>query len=346
MTGKKQRSVQLVGSVPLSNSREVFDEVSAELGALVPRIPDGETGERRHWVMFQVQAMGAIPNLIRTDVTVPGNPAKDLGIKVPSFGIKDPRQPLAFGPLGYASAAIASYQEFKALKAAGQIAAKTRFQVSVPTPLAVMSFFIDESSQASVEASYETRLMAELTEIFSAIPPDQLSIQWDVCVEVLIMAGWADANYHDKSELSMLEKVARLGDAVPKDAELGFHFCYGDPGHKHVIEPVDLAVCVKISNALTERVHRAITWIHMPVPRNRDDEAYFASLRDLKLAKETQVFLGLVHLTDGVEGGSRRIATAERFRADFGIATECGFGRRPPETVKDLLHLHRQLSSV
>jgi hypothetical protein len=339
MTGKQQRPVHLVGSVPLSNSREVFDEVSTGLGPLILRIPDGETGERSHWVGFQSQVMEAIPNFTRIDDAVPGSP-------VTVFGMKNPREPLDFGPLGYASAAIASYREFKALKAAGQIEAKTRFQVSVPTPLAVMGLLLEKSCQSFAEPSYETRLMAELTEIFSAIPLDQLAIQWDVCYEVVIMAGWADANYHDKSEPRMLEKLVRLSEAVPKDVELGFHLCYGDPGHKHVIEPVDLALCVEISNVLTERVRRTIDWIHMPVPRDRDDEAYFAPLRDLKLAKETQVFLGLVHLTDGVEGGSRRIAMAERFRANFGIATECGFGRRPPETVTDLLHLHKQLASA
>jgi hypothetical protein len=29
---------------------------------------------------------------------------------------------------------------------------------------------------------------------------------------------------------------------------------------------------------------------------------------------------------------------------DFGIATECGFGRRPPETVPGLIDLHREVA--
>jgi hypothetical protein len=28
----------------------------------------------------------------------------------------------------------------------------------------------------------------------------------------------------------------------------------------------------------------------------------------------------------------------------FGIATECGMGRRPPETISGLLDLHRELA--
>jgi hypothetical protein len=41
----------------------------------------------------------------------------------------------------------------------------------------------------------------------------------------------------------------------------------------------------------------------MPVPRDRSDDAYFASLDQLKLAPESRLYLGLVHYTDGVEGG-------------------------------------------
>jgi hypothetical protein len=67
----------------------------------------------------------------------------------------------------------------------------------------------------------------------------------------------------------------------------------------------------------------------MPVPRHRDDDAYFAPLRDLDIG-EAKLYLGLVHHTDGVEGARRRLATARKYITGFGIATECGFGRRPP----------------
>jgi hypothetical protein len=36
------------------------------------------------------------------------------------------------------------------------------------------------------------------------------------------------------------------------------------------------------------------------------------------------------------------MATAAKVVPAFGIATECGFGRRPVETVTPLLQLHRE----
>jgi hypothetical protein len=36
----------LVGSIPLASAEDVFKAVAAELGPLVARTPDGETGDR------------------------------------------------------------------------------------------------------------------------------------------------------------------------------------------------------------------------------------------------------------------------------------------------------------
>ena len=58
--------------------------------------------------------------------------------------------------------------------------------------------------------------------------------------------------------------------------------------------------------------------------------------------RDAKVFLGLVHSDDGIEGTHRRIATARRHLDTFGIATECGFGRRPPEQIPELLEIHVQ----
>ena len=74
-----------------------------------------------------------------------------------------------------------------------------------------------------------------------------------------------------------------------------------------------------------------------------DLEGYFAPLLGLKLRRETKLFLGLVHDSDGVEGTRARIAAAARYASDFGIAAECGFGRRPPETIPHLLRVHSEV---
>jgi len=104
---------------------------------------------------------------------------------------------------------------------------------------------------------------------------------------------------------------------------------------------------MRVANSLAAGLDRSLDWIHLPVPRARQDAEYFAPLVHLELRTETELYLGLVHATDGVAGSVRRIqAASEIVRMPFGIATECGFGRRPSESVPDLLQLHCDIANA
>jgi hypothetical protein len=60
-----------------------------------------------------------------------------------------------------------------------------------------------------------------------------------------------------------------------------------------------------------------------------------------------EVYLGLVHGSDGVQGAVRRMRAAAKFIQGFGIATECGIARaRTPETVRELLRLHARAAQA
>jgi hypothetical protein len=251
---------------------------------------------------------------------------------------------LVFDQLGYADAALASYEVFSQLKQAGVIPTQYRFQVSLPTPLAPVAAFIVVEEQAIVQPAYERAMVAELERIASGIPHNELAIQWDVAVEFALLEGVAFTSYaHVK--MGVIEQLVRLGNLVPEDVELGYHLCYGDAGHKHFVEPEDTTKLVDVANGISAGLKRSLNWISMPVPRNRSDEAYFAPLKNLQLHPETELYLGLVHFTDGVEGTRRRIEAAQRVVADFGVATECGFGRRPSETIPDLLRIHSEVAA-
>ena len=103
---------------------------------------------------------------------------------------------------------------------------------------------------------------------------------------------------------------------------------------------------VELASQLSAAIARPIQLFHMPVPRDRDDDRYFEPLAGLTMQPHTRVSLGLIHMTDGKPGAERRITVAQRYLADFLIATECGFGRRPPESIPALLQLHAALAGV
>jgi methionine synthase II (cobalamin-independent) len=188
-------------------------------------------------------------------------------------------------------------------------------------------------------------MQAEIAEIAQAVPAGELAIQWDIAVETIGVLEDPD-NAAGLTATEVAGAIARVSNAVPAAIELGLHICYGDRDHKHFIEPRDLAVGTAFANLLARTIRPPLGWVHMPVPRDRADESYFAPLESLALGAGTQLYLGLVHLSDGVDGARRRISAANRFVNAYGIATECGLGRRPAETVPAVLALHRDVAAL
>ena len=81
---------------------------------------------------------------------------------------------------------------------------------------------------------------------------------------------------------------------------------------------------VEIVNAISAGVGRPIQFFHLPVPKPRSDDAYYAPLGGLKLRLETELYLGLVHSDD--MAGNATLAAAQRHVRVDGVATECGMG--------------------
>lgn len=330
--------VHLCGSVPLTDAETVFRSAAARLGDRLKRLPDGETGERSNWIRWQLPKLQTNPDL---ESVAPPNRGYSPLLKLrPREGV-DP-EAVAFGDLGYADQALASWQLFSRLKAERVIPSDVRFQVSLPTPVAVITQFVAEQ-QADLERPYEARLLEELGEIASRIPHGELAVQWDTAVEFGILEGafpsWLGDD-RESRERAIGERLVRLGNAVPDGVELGYHLCYGDFQHRHFVEPADTGQLTAVANRIAAGLERRLDWIHLPVPRDRTDEAYFAPLADLRLPPETEFYLGLLHATDGIEGARRRVAAARSVVSDFGVATECGLGRREPEQIPGLLDLH------
>lgn len=337
------RPVHLNGSLTLNSERDVFRLVSDTVGPAIARIPDGETGDRGQWIGWQAAHLFANPALEPANAGALGDVGKYQ--KRSKLVLKPGRSigELAFDNLGYAEEAARSYAIFVEMREKGEIPAGKRFQVSLPTPLAVLTAFFESEAQEEIEPVLEAGFIAELNHILADIPHEDLAIQWDVAVEFGIMEANFPTFLTDKKN-AIIARLVRLGQAVPADVELGYHLCYGNLGLKHFVEPKDTALLVEIANAILDGVGRPVEWIHMPVPVERDDDAYFAPLANLKRPETTQYFLGLIHLQDGAEGANRRIAAASRYLDDFGIGSECGLSNRTPDYTEQTLALYREVS--
>ncbi|WP_114955080.1 hypothetical protein [Sphingosinicella terrae] len=332
--------VHFVGSIALDSVEEVFRTCGKTLGRRLKRLPDGEPGGRRLWVSWQLPLLRASPYL----EPLPGVPLEALAPLRLAEGVQPGE--IGFGELGYCREARISYQDFAAARGRGEIAADTRFQVSLPTPFAVISTFVRGEGMLAVAAAYEQAMIREAQAICAAIPHEDLCIQWDVCIEMLIWDGQPSIvpPLPDKQQV-LPPALARLCDAIPTDVEVGIHLCYGDMDAKHFVEPADMGAMVSLANAIAATAEHPLAYVHMPVPIARDDETFFGPLRELALDPGTEVYLGLIH-DDGAEGAARRIAAARTSLDAFGVATECGIARkRTPEMVRRLISAHAQATA-
>ena len=277
------------------------------------------------------------------------NPIDHLA-PIPRFRVKSSVAPktVKFGDMGYAREARPSYAVFSRLKREGVIPSRVRFQIALPTPIATVTKLVDIEQRPDLEDAFTRAMLDDVNEICGFVPHDQLSIQWDVSVEFAILEnlGGGFAGWWDDTEKAIIGHLARIGQAVPNSVELGYHLCYGDYQHAHFVQPRDATNLISVANKISAAVERPIGFMHFPIPIERDDPAFFSPFTKLAVHPETELYLGLVHLRDGVAGARRRIQAAQGvLHTDFGVSTECGFGRRPPETVRPLLELHRDLAA-
>jgi hypothetical protein len=357
----------LVGSVPLPTTEAVFRTTAAAIGSRVKRLPDGETGDRSYWIVFQlaniatnpafsapmgkmvrpfINAYARLPLLKRVaNTAMAGSQAGGTVLARIKPGVE--LETINFGSLGYAEAATVSYREFAQLKRENVIPDHVRFQVALPTPVAPLGFFGRED-QARLFPFYKTRLIEEVTAICAAVPPDQLAIQWDAAFEFAILENiWPSPFGTPEQSLEpILDMLAGLGNAVPRDVELGYHLCYGDAAHKHFVQPRDASLMANIARGVNERLQRPMTFLHFPVPFDRRDAEFLQPMRTVGLSDATELYVGLLHLADGISGARERVGVAQRvLDRSFGIATECGLGRSQPDSLPDTLRMHAALAN-
>jgi hypothetical protein len=334
--------VHLVGSLPLPDAETVFRTVSGALGQHLIRLPDGETGIRKTWIRFLQDVLA-------------DNPAIDIAKDVPPFKFVQwdgkvvreiPRLRLKPGAkpdpdafkTGYADMAIASFAIFDRLQKAGVIPAGVKFQISIPTPIAPTYNNMVPGDRPKLLPALTRHFIGEVQSIAAALPNDRIAIQWDVCQEVLAWEGYYEPGPVDV-RTETIDVLAQIGDAVPAAIELGYHLCYGSPADEHMVQPKDSGIMVEIVNAVVARVSRPIQFFHLPVPKGRSDDAYFAPLDRLKLKPGTALYLGLIHHNDA-EGDAKRLAAARRHVRVDGIGTECGMARGDPARLPALLAAH------
>ncbi|KAM0796790.1 hypothetical protein BDR22DRAFT_899967 [Usnea florida] len=333
--------VHLVGSLPFESAEQVFINSTQALPGRLLSIPDGETGTRYHFVLWQ---SFVFPSQVLSPFHRNGEPLESTDFQCTLDHIK---------PTKYDEMAIESYGTFCKLRNQGVIPQGIRFQVCVPTPLNTTWRHVDYAYRERVEPLYEVRLSQDIRRLQEAIPAHDLAIQIDVSIEFAYLE-YEQGRIHDPSfkpyfssvKEGILERISRFSSTVDQDVHLGFHLCYGDIQHQHFVQPEDAGLLVEIATDIVKGVgpHHRIEWMHLPVPKDRLDTAYFNPLKDLDIG-DVKLFLGLVHSHDE-SGTEQRLKAAQAvYPRIFGVSTECGMGRTPVEDVESIFEISKNVTA-
>lgn len=348
----------LVGSVPLETAPEVLEMCGHSLGTHLPCIPDGETGDRFYWI--QVLAYRVFHG--HPDIETVKRPASVNGVEVTipktkedswQFKVRDGVNKVIFGDpgwrLGYAKDACLSYYVFKTLRDQGKIPKGTRFQVSLPLPNSAVDFFFmtDPRGRDLVRAAYEDAIRAEIAKMIEKIPPEDLCIQWDECVETMDVEGFFEAKTPVAQRVARhVGQIERLSPHIPESVMLGYHFCYGTLGGWPMLTPKDLSATVMLVNETVAHSGRRVDYVHIPILDTADD-TYLKPLKDLKVGGAA-IYYGAIHGMDDEAKFKERLRLLKKYspKADFGLASYCGLGRHQAEEIPGVLKEHLRASQI
>jgi hypothetical protein len=338
-------AVHLNGSVNLADAETVMREALARIPQGLRRVPDGETGDRQQWILFQFLKFQELDALVleqtEVDPSTYTTPKLMLRDGVDATGIDWP-------DLGYAGAYQESYATFEKLEQEGVVPPGVRFQVEYPTPLASIVGFIVPRDQTTLLPSYEAALFADLDELLAAVPHDRVAVQWDVAVEFGMLEGLMEGGDQDFDAIT--DHLARCVDRVPAAVPVGLHLCYGDYGHRHFTDPASLEMQIRVIHVVNDKASRPVSWYSVTVPQHVAAPEFFAPLAGLRLPADTEIYFALVpyHPEEQAAGTTEeqvRLVGRHLGAREWGICTECGMGRVERDDVPAMLDAHRELVS-
>ena len=334
------RNIHLVGSVPLANAHEVFVTVSAALGPYLLRIPDGETGERSDWIAHLEPVFANHPALEKSDEVFRLHPTARGRTRYrlkPGASATD----VTFENLFYADTAIQSYREFASLKEQGKIPARCRFQVDLVPAHSVIWLFLQDDLHPAFDPIYNDAVRREIDKLARAIPHRELAIQ------IRCRLGGIRAAAAQRAQ-RLWPQQERNARRVRRDPGQACRSCPG--GYRAVVS----LLLRRFQSPPRGRADRHGRSCEQACARHRSlDRAdpHAGPARSLgrclfRPAQATRAQAGHAALprSRALHGRDRRHAPAPchggKICEELFIATECGFGRRPRDTISELLAIH------
>ncbi len=331
------RRAHLVGSLPGADPREAMNQAIDILGPHLVSLPDGETGERRNWIISIIESMADHPDL---EVVKRGD-WSDYD-QTPRMRIRKGRK--LYGAnldFGHIAAVRESWPVFTDLRETAGLPALT-FQAGVPGDFDLAMFTLGPSGALRHRTPFTEATLAEIHGVLGITGGDVV-FQIEVPVE-LVMVAKAPAPGRAAAAALAAKTVTGLADAAPPGTRFGVHLCLGDMNNRALGRMTDVAPLVALANAIAKGwpAGRGLEFIHAPFsaadhPAPVDPE-FYAPLGDLAVPGAVRLIAGFAHESQSLDDQRRVLELIESgVGRQVDIASACGLGRRSFEAGRAVL---------
>ncbi|MBA8796073.1 hypothetical protein FHX74_003714 [Friedmanniella endophytica] len=345
-TADTSRAAHLVGSLPGATAAEAMATALDVLGPHLRSIPDGETGERRNWVISIVESLRDHPDLelVRQGHWTDYDDLPRLRVR-PGHRLYGAN--LDFGHVAAVRDSYPALEELRTQHGRPDLA----FQSGVPGDFDLAMFTLGPVGALTNRRPFTEATLTEIRGVAAATRPDTV-FQIEVPVELVLLTK-LPPRARPAAAARFGAVIAGLAQASPAGTRFGLHLCLGDMNNRPFGTMGDVSPLVLLSNAVTRRwpdgrpleyVHAPFAAADQPAPVGAGHEAYYAPLRDLRLPSGTRFVAGFAHESQDLADQLRiRTLVDELVGRPVDVAAACGLGRRSVEDGRRVLERTAEL---
>ncbi len=323
-----ERSAHLVGSLPGGDAYEAMDLAMQLLGPRLRRLPDGETGERRNWVISIVEGLRHHPDL---EVARAGD-WSDYD-KVPQLRTRRGRTlygaNLDFGHIAAARSSLPALERIREQYGRPDLT----YQSGVPGDFDLAMFTLGPVGALRHRRAFTEATLTEIRGVRGVVGDDAV-FQIEVPVELVLVSKAPDRLQPVLADRFAVG-ITRLAAAAPEGTRFGLHLCLGDMNNKAFGTMRDVAPLVHLATAIVRRWpdRSPLVYVHAPFaaadqPATTDAD-FYAPLRRLRLPRTVDFAAGFAHESQPLaEQRTIRSIVESELGRPVDIAAACGLGRR------------------
>lgn len=339
------REAHLLGSLPGATPAAAMTTALEVLGPYLRSLPDGETGQRRNWIIPIVEGLRDHPDL---ELRKQGD-WSDYD-RIPQLRVRRGRRlygaALDFGHLDAVRDSFPAFE--KAVATAGR--PDLAFQEGVPGDFDLAMFALGPLGALRQRRAFTEASLAEIRDVAALTGPATL-FQIEVPAELVLLAKAPPAARPALAKL-LARGIAALASGTAEGTRFAVHLCLGDMNNRAFGTMTDVTPLVLLANAVLAAwpAGRPLEVLHAPFAAADSpattDEAFYRPLRSLALPATVRFAAGFAHESQPVadQRGIRTIIE-DHLHREVVISAACGLGRRTDDAARAVLDRTAELCS-